>query len=153
MSCLVLICRMTVFSIRKLGRTISNLTQYLFYNFIKGNLATLFIFICYISQRFPITVNDLYNLCQNVPYCILELLDFKGFDCVSMPSGTHGWKGCGTLIFIPLYLFQIFIKSNQPFLSDMLLSVNTARLLKGACPLSYPWVLVPCYHFCVCIFM
>ena len=37
---------------------------------------------------------------------------------------------------------------------NSLLSVNTARLLKGASyPLPYPWVVLPCYHFCMCIFM
>ena len=48
---------------------------------------------------------------------------------------------------------DLFIKSIQ-LVRHLLLSVNTsARLLKDACPLSYPWVRLRCYHFCMCIFM
>ena len=48
---------------------------------------------------------------------------------------------------------DLFIKSIQ-LVRHLLLSVNTsARPLKDACPLSYPWVRLRCYHFCMCIFM
>ena len=48
---------------------------------------------------------------------------------------------------------DLYIKSIN-LVRHSLLSVNTsARLLKGACPLSYPWVRLLCHHFCICIFM